>query len=88
MKRLDMALTAILMLCAFALINAQHRARMLFVELESLKKEARELEVDWGKLKLEQSTLADPQRVESVAQSQLGLALPAIDRIVLLEARP
>lgn len=84
MSRLDIALAAVLMLCALTVVQAQHRARMLFIELEALKKEARELEVEWGKLQLEQSTLADPKRVEAQAKNQLGLVMPAFDKIWLL----
>ena len=85
MKRLDVMLAVMLMFCALATVQAQHRARSLFIEREALKKEARELEVEWGKLRLEQSTLADPKRVEFLARSQLGLVLPAFDKVWLLE---
>jgi cell division protein FtsL len=85
MSRMDIALATLLTLCALAAVQAQHRARTLFIELEGLKKEARELEVEWGKLQLEQSTLVDPKRVEGVAKNQLGLVSPAFDKIWLLE---
>lgn len=81
-------LAAVLMLCALAVVNAQHRARMMFVELEALKKEARELEVEWGKLQLEQGTLTSHARVEAMAKNQLGLMSPPLDRVWLLEAGP
>lgn len=84
MKSLDIFLSGLLMVCALALVNAQHRARMQFVELESLKKEAKDLEVEWSRLQIEQSSLADPKHVEAVATGRLGLALPAIDKIWLL----
>ncbi len=86
MKQLDIMLAAVLMLCALAVVNAQHRARMLFVELEALKKEARELEVEWGKLQLEQGTLTSHARVESLAKNQLGLTSPPLDKVWLLES--
>ncbi len=86
MKRLDLMLAVVLMFCALATVQAQHRARSLFMETESLVREARELEVEWGKLQLEQSTLVESRRVEELAKNQLGLVVPAIDKIWLLEA--
>lgn len=86
MKRLDLMLAVVLMFCALTTVHAQHRARSLFIETESLVREARELEVEWGKLQLEQSTLVESRRVEDLAKNQLGLVMPAIDKIWLLEA--
>ncbi len=86
MKRLDILLALALMACALAAVTAQHRARMLFIDLENLKKEARELEVEWGKLQLEQGTLASHARVESLAQHELGLVSPPLNKILLIES--
>ena len=86
MRQLDIVLAAALMACALVVVNAQHRARTLFVELEALKKEARDLEVDWGKLQLEQGTLTSHARVEAMAKTQLGLTTPPLDKVWLFEA--
>lgn len=86
MRQMDIALMAALMLCALAVVNAQHRARTLFIEMEALKKEARELEVEWGKLQLEQGTLTSHARVETLAKNQLGLISPPLDKVWLLES--
>ena len=86
MRQLDIVLAVVLMLCALAVVNAQHRARTLFVELEALKREARDLEVEWGKLQLEQGTLTSHARVESLAKGQLGLMTPPLDKVWLLES--
>lgn len=86
MRQLDIALMAVLMLCALAVVNAQHRARTLFIEMEALKKEARDLEVEWGKLQLEQGTLTSHARVETLAKTQLGLISPPLDKVWLLES--
>jgi len=81
MSRLNAALALVLVMCALAVIQAQHRSRTYFVELERLKKEARALEEQWGKLQLEQSTWANPARVDSLARTQLGLVPPSQERI-------
>ncbi len=81
MSRLNAVLALVLVVCALAVIQAQHRARTYFVELERLKKEARALEEQWGQLQLEQSTWADPARVDTLARTRLGLVAPPHERI-------
>ncbi len=84
MRRADLVLAALLMLCALAVVHVQHESRSLFIELEALKKEARELEVGWGKLQLEQGTLTSHARVEALAAGELGLVTPPLDKVWLL----
>lgn len=81
MSRLNIFLALALVLCALAVIQAQHRSRTYFVELERLKKEARALDEQWGQLQLEQGTWANPARVDMLARTQLGLVAPPQDRV-------
>jgi cell division protein FtsL len=81
MSRLNIAMALVLVVCALAVIQAQHRSRTYFVELERLKKEARVLDEQWGQLQLEQSTWANLARVDTLARSRLGLVAPAHDRV-------
>jgi cell division protein FtsL len=85
-RQLDVMLAGVLMVCALAVVNAQHRARTLFIELDALKSEARDLEVEWGKLQLEQGTLTSHARVETLAKTHLGLITPPLDKVWLLES--
>jgi len=80
-SRLNAVLALVLVMCALAVIQAQHRSRTYFVELERLKKEARVLDEQWGQLQLEQSTWANPARVDTVARIRLGLIAPPHDRV-------
>ncbi len=81
MSRLNAVLALVLVVCALAVIQSQHRSRTYFVELERLKKEARVLEEQWGQLQLEQSTWANPARVDTIARARLGLVAPPQERI-------
>ncbi len=87
MSRLNIVLALVLVVCALAVIQSQHRSRTYFVELERLKKEARALDEQWGQLQLEQSTWANPARVDTLARSQLGLMPPPQERIRVETAR-
>lgn len=81
MNRLNVVLALLLMVCALALIQSQHRSRTYFVELERLKKQAHGLDEQWGQLQLEQSTWANPARVDTLARTRLGLIAPPNDRV-------
>jgi len=81
MSRLNAVLALLLMVCALAVIQSQHRSRTYFVELERLKKQAHVLDEQWGQLQLEQSTWANPARVDALARTQLGLIAPPNDRV-------
>ncbi len=81
MSRLNFVLAVMLVGCALAVIQSQHRARALFVELERLKKEARGFDDQWGQLQLEQSTWANPARVDTLARTQLSLMTPPPERV-------
>jgi cell division protein FtsL len=88
MKRLDVFLTLALLLCALAVVQVRDRARLQFMDKESLDKEARELEVEWGRLQLELGSLASHSRVDQLARKELGLVPVALDKIVLLTTAP
>lgn len=68
-------------------VQAKHESRQLFAELEELKREQDRLKVDWGRLRLEQSTWATHPRIESVAREELDLEEPSESQVVVL-ARP
>lgn len=66
------------------IVVARHDARQLFAELEALNREQDRLEVDWGRLRLEQSAYATHPRIEQIARDQLGLAAPDPRGIVVV----
>lgn len=71
-----------------ALISAKHDARQLFVELERLKAQRDQLQIEWGQLQLEQSTWATHARMEDLGRGELALVTPAPQEIVLLSEQP
>ncbi len=76
MARLNLALLLMATACALGVVTSQHKARKLFVELEQEKERAQEMDVEWGQLKLEQSTWATPARVEQIASQKLQMQSP------------
>ena len=70
---------------AIALIYATHESRSLFVDLEQLTVERDELDIEWGRLQIEQSTWATPARIERVALDELALRRPEPSDIYVVE---
>lgn len=67
--------------CALGVVTSQHKARNLYVELQKEKDRTQKMDVEWGQLQLEQSTLATPARVEKLASRQLKMKIPQPDQI-------
>jgi cell division protein FtsL len=61
---------------AIQMIYARHKARDLFVHLEKLNAERDSLEMEWGRLQLEQSYWSSHAFVERVANAKLQMNLP------------
>jgi cell division protein FtsL len=79
----------VLVLAAIAssvgVIYGKHEGRKRFVELQALGYEKDRMDVEWGQLQLEQSTLTTQGQVEHAARSRLGMISPAPDQVVMLK---
>ncbi len=78
-------LVLLVMGSAFSVIYAKHQSRKLFVELQALHKARDDMDIEWGQLQLEQSTLATHSRVEKTASSKLGMVIPDAKQVVILQ---
>lgn len=88
MSRLPLIVSTMLLLViasALSVVHAKHQSRKLFAQLQSLTKQSDELDVEWGKLQLEQSAWSRHERIEKVARDQLGLEMPQASAIVLVK---
>jgi cell division protein FtsL len=61
---------------AMQVIYARHKARDLFVHLEKLNADRDSLDMEWGRLQLEQSYWSSHAFVERVANAKLQMSLP------------
>ena len=80
----------ILLLCfvmgsAFGVIYSKHQSRKLFVEVQQLHKQIDELNIEWGRLQLEQSAWSAHGRIERIARKKLNMKLPMADEIVYIQ---
>ena len=84
MTRLNLILFFSLIFSSLGLVNAQHKARKLYIELDQSQQAAKQYELEYGQLQLEQSTWAMHSRVERVATEQLQMQVPDAKRIQLV----
>ncbi|MBQ0794350.1 cell division protein FtsL [Zhongshania sp.] len=69
-------LILLVLISCVAVIQSSHKSRKLFGQLQDLRREAMLLEEDWGRLLLEQSTWASPDRVQDMAIQKLKMQAP------------
>ena len=86
MTRVNVLLLCVLVACALSLVTSRHQARRLFVELEREQARARQFDVEFGQLSLEQSTWAMPARVEKIARESLHMQMPLPSRVQVVES--
>ena len=69
---------------ALLVVRDRHQHRLAFVSLTKLEKARDELNIEFGRLQLEQATWAESNRVDQVARTRLGMVFPRTEDIVVL----
>lgn len=77
-------LSLAVVLSALGVVYSKHQTRRLFVDVQRLETERDRMNVDWGRLQLEQSTLATQARVESLAHGKLAMNIPPQNSVVIV----
>lgn len=68
-----------------ATVHAKYLTRIHFVQLQELRTQRDALDVEWNRLRLEEAALSTQVRVERKARDELGMYLPRIDDVLLIE---
>jgi cell division protein FtsL len=84
LARINLILLALLVACALGLVTSQDKTRRLFGELESEQDQAKQLDIEWGQLQLEQSTWARHARIAKIARERLHMSVPDAKRIQIV----
>ncbi len=69
---------------AIQCVMSQHESRKLFVQIQKLEKERDELNEEWGRLQLEQSTWSTDGRIEETARDVLQMKAPDLNSKVVV----
>lgn len=70
---------------ALTVVYVKHQSRILFAELRSIQKQQDQQIIEWGRLQLQNTTLATHANVESRARKDLKMRLPDNVELVRLQ---
>jgi len=70
---------------ALTVIYVKHESRVLFSELRNVQKQQDQQVIEWGRLQLQNTTLATHSNVESRARKDLKMRLPESVELVRLQ---
>ena len=69
---------------AVGVVYARFQTRVLVDQLQDLRAEKENMEIEWGLLQLEQGTWAAEGRIDTTAREQLGMVLPQADQVIII----
>lgn len=69
---------------ALAIVETRQRHRQLFVQITRLERARDDLNIEFGRLQLEQATWAESNRIDQVARDRLGMKFPEGNEIVVI----
>lgn len=78
------ALLAAVVMSAIGVVYSKYLSRRHFVVLQELEAERERLDIEWGRLQLEESTLATHSEVEQRARDRLQMHLPDMNEVVVI----
>jgi cell division protein FtsL len=70
---------------SLTVIYVKHQSRVLFAELRGVQKQQDQQVIQWGRLQLQNTTLAAHSNVESRARTDLKMRLPENVELVRLQ---
>lgn len=80
-----MLLAVAVFISGFAVIYAKDWQRRLYIQTQNVAAQANQMQTEWGKLLLEQSTWSMQARVEKIATNKLNMVVPTAKQIVMVQ---
>jgi cell division protein FtsL len=71
---------------ALGVVYTTFTSRHLLNSLQDLEKQRNRLQVEWGQLLLEQSSLVSQGKVEDTAIAELGMEVPDMNKVVVFKS--
>ena len=78
-------IVVLLVVSALGVIYSSYKSRQLFSESQKLNRESIQLGEEWGRLLLEQSTWASPDRINELAKEKLQMIVPETSAIIVIQ---
>jgi cell division protein FtsL len=70
---------------SLVVVYSRHQDRKLFIELQALGYDKDAMDVEYGQLQLEQSTLTTHGKVEQAARTRLGMVSPSPQQVQIIK---
>ena len=70
---------------ALSIVYVQNLQRFYCNERQEVQNQTVQLDLEWGKLLLEKSTLITPARVQSIAEVRLNMVVPEAHTVLLMK---
>ena len=77
-------LAVAILVSALSAVLAKHESRKRFIRLQELIQTRDQLNIDWGRLQIEQSTWSTHGRVERLAREQLDMTIPGHQDVMMV----
>lgn len=78
-------LTAAVLASGVAVVYVKYLTRTEFADLQSVRTERDVIDVEWGRLQLEEAALSTHTRVENAARGQLQMHIPQAAEVRIVE---
>ena len=69
---------------AIGVVYARQQHRQLFIQLTVLERQRDEINIEFGRMQLEQATWAETNRIEQIATGKLGMVYPNAKDLVVV----
>ncbi|MCB1754298.1 MAG: cell division protein FtsL [Gammaproteobacteria bacterium] len=69
---------------AFAVVYAKQKSRAYHIEVSQLRMMADDMDIEWGRLQLEEGALSEYGRVARIASDKLGMRVPVASEVRLV----
>ncbi len=69
---------------AVSVVYAKHVNRKLFVDLQTVESVRDSMDIEWGQLQLEQSTLGTHSEIEHRARKRLNMVMPTHKNVIVI----
>ena len=69
---------------AMGIVYSKHQSRMQFRDMRTVQKAIDDANIEWGRLQIEESTLARFGRIEDLATRKLNMRLPEHNEIKMV----
>jgi cell division protein FtsL len=88
MPRRIILLFAVVLLVSIVVVQMRHESRQRFAELQAQQAERDALNVEWGKLLLEEGAWSQHRRIEDMARKRLDMNTPDASSIHVVQVKP